>query len=665
MLIREVILENFMSYEYARVPLKDGVNLVVGPNGSGKSSFLVGICVALGDTYTERSKKLSDLIRWGKDSARVSLSLDIRLTRTLRRDGKYGFQINQKGAQKYEVLGILRDLGFDPNNMLIIMHQNMPSQFAALSSKEKLQNLETSVGFQTYRQDIMTAKNKLGGILSEEESLKQLLDRARETLGYWKEQYERLQEKKTQQTRQIFLHREMAWSRVDGFEKRLTRLEQELDEADRKLFEAETGIENSGNLVTSTYNGLRELQNGLGNLVEQRVEYARTVGVCEYSIKETRERLIQIQNMISSSEKSRKAFSLSAEALKERLSSGPTTLDEYFKLFSDLEETQAEAYNSINSELKAQKGTLDGQVDKISNRLGEAESHLGNTVNEMVLTNNQIDETSNLYIESRIKMALLKDQRGRLKLNIESLKGEIDRIKRDLNDAMAEALIKGDRVETGRDPEEILGDIRKTSGILLALSNISEEAEAMYESYNRTYKELQAKIELVRANRKLVLEEIDERTSRWASVMRDMLLEVNSRYQSLLSMLQATGEVRLVDAHEIEEAGLEIWVGFNGAIPSRLDPYTHSGGERSTSVMAFLLSLQQNILSPFRAVDEFDLHMDPRNKEIVSQFIVNTLQDSLDQYMAITPSQVTFKGRDVHIIMINKTEGVTEVRVVE
>ncbi len=683
MLIREVILENFMSYEYARVPLKDGVNVVVGPNGSGKSSFLVGICVALGDTYTERSKKLSDLIRWGKDSARVSLLLDnsikengrrpiprfdndvIRLTRTLRRDGKYGFQINQKGAQKYEVMGILRDLGFDPNNMLIIMHQNMPSQFAALSSKEKLQNLETSVGFQTYRQDIMAAKNKLGGILSEEESLNQLLDRARETLGYWKEQYERLQEKKTQQTRQIFLHREMAWSRVDGFEKGLNRLEQELDEADRKLFEAETGIENSGNLVTSTYNGLRELQNGLGNLVEQRVEYERTVGVCEYSIKETRERLIQIQNMISSSEKSRKAFSLSAEALKERLSSGPTTLDEYFKLFSDLEETQAEAYNSINSDLKAQKGTLDGQVDKISNRLGEAESHLGNTINEMVLTNNQIDETSNLYIESRIKMALLKDQRGRLKLNIESLKGEIDRIKRDLNDAMAQALIKGDRVETGRDPEEILGDIRKTSGILLALSNISEEAEAMYESYNRTYKELQAKIELVRANRKLVLEEIDERTSRWASVMRDMLLEVNSRYQSLLSMLQATGEVRLVDAHEIEEAGLEIWVGFNGAIPSRLDPYTHSGGERSTSVMAFLLSLQQNILSPFRAVDEFDLHMDPRNKEIVSQFIVNTLQDSLDQYMAITPSQVTFKGRDVHIIMINKTEGVTEVRVVE
>ena len=48
MLIREVILENFMSYEYARIPFKPGVNVVCGPNGSGKSSVLLGISVALG-----------------------------------------------------------------------------------------------------------------------------------------------------------------------------------------------------------------------------------------------------------------------------------------------------------------------------------------------------------------------------------------------------------------------------------------------------------------------------------------------------------------------------------------------------------------------------------------------------------------------------------------
>jgi DNA repair exonuclease SbcCD ATPase subunit len=46
-LVREVILENFMSYEYARIPFEPGVNIVCGPNGAGKSSILLGISVAL------------------------------------------------------------------------------------------------------------------------------------------------------------------------------------------------------------------------------------------------------------------------------------------------------------------------------------------------------------------------------------------------------------------------------------------------------------------------------------------------------------------------------------------------------------------------------------------------------------------------------------------
>ena len=177
-------------------------------------------------------------------------------------------------------------------------------------------------------------------------------------------------------------------------------------------------------------------------------------------------------------------------------------------------------------------------------------------------------------------------------------------------------------------------------------------------------KELQERVEQVRASRREVMDEVEERAKRWLEVTRDLLDNVNSRYQSLLAWLQATGEVRLINQMDIEEAGLELFIGFRGAQQSRLDPYTHSGGERSTSVMAFLLALQQNVLSPFRAIDEFDLHMDPKNREIVSDFIVSTLEGSNDQYMVITPSQVTFQANDIHLIMVHKTEGVSTVRVV-
>ena len=75
-MIREVQLSNFMSYRNASVPLEPGLNLIIGPNGAGKSSILLAISVVLGQAYTERAKRLSELIRWGEQEARVSVRLD-------------------------------------------------------------------------------------------------------------------------------------------------------------------------------------------------------------------------------------------------------------------------------------------------------------------------------------------------------------------------------------------------------------------------------------------------------------------------------------------------------------------------------------------------------------------------------------------------------------
>jgi len=683
MLIREVILENFMSYEYARIPLKQGVNLVCGPNGSGKSSFLLGICVALGDTYTERSKKLSDLIRWDADSARVTLLLDnaikengyrpvhrynmdeIRLSRTLRKDGKYSFELNQKYASKAEVVDLLSNFGFDPTNMLIIMHQNMPGRFANLNPHERLKILEEAVGYESFRQDVIEAKTKLSGILSEEESLNQLLNQARETLAYWREQNERLREKRQLQVRQGFLQREMAWSRVLSYEKILENLQNELDDTDKRLFEAEAEMERNTKRVVDSEDSVRKYRAQWNELIESRIEYERAVGVNEHSILRSKERLTQLDSIINSSEEQKRQFEDSASKLKESLSQGPTTLDTFFDLFTEIERSQTQAYASLNQEFITERNNLQRGLGTLSTELGEAEQESTRAKEQMQALRINIDMINDRYIEGRIQLALLKDRRGRLKRQIDQIKGEIDRTGSDLRDAEAEALIRGQRIETGRTSEEILNEIRKTAGILMGMANVPDEAEEMYENYSRTFKEIQQRVAEVRENRKQVMVEIDARSKKWLEVTENLLDEVNSRYQSLLSKLQATGETRLINSNDIEEAGLEIFIGFKGARPTRLDPYTHSGGERSTSVMAFLLALQQNILSPFRAVDEFDLHMDPKNKEVVSNFIVSTMEGTKDQYMAITPSQITFKGKDVHVIMVHKAEGASVPRIIE
>jgi len=252
MLVREIILENFMSYEYARIPFRSGVNVVCGPNGAGKSSILLGMSVALGQSYTERSRKLSNLIRWGKDQARVTIVLDnsprkgkrpvkrfnrdqVFLTRVLRKDGKYWFELDNRAATKSEVRRLLAKFNIDPENLLIIMHQNMTEQFTVISAEEKLRIVEAAVGLESYRRNVLRAKKKLSRILSQEESVGKLLESAEQTLNYWREQYDRYQQKKQLEIKRRFLEREFVWAEATKKEAVMKNVETQLRDEEREL----------------------------------------------------------------------------------------------------------------------------------------------------------------------------------------------------------------------------------------------------------------------------------------------------------------------------------------------------------------------------------------------------------------------------------------------
>jgi chromosome segregation protein len=194
------------------------------------------------------------------------------------------------------------------------------------------------------------------------------------------------------------------------------------------------------------------------------------------------------------------------------------------------------------------------------------------------------------------------------------------------------------------------------------LSNVSEEIERQYESYSKLYLELKEKMQIVAENREKTLEEVKTRMQAWRAVMENLLERVNSEYQRIMSQTLATGEVKLSNFQDIETAGLDIYVGFKGSKPVALDAYTQSGGERTTATMGFLLALQQHVRSPFRAVDEYDIHMDPKNREMIAKVLVAMIKDADAQYIVITPSQITFAQQDANVITVQNLEGKSVVR---
>ena len=651
MLIQELILENFMSYEYARVPFRSGVNVICGPNGSGKSSLLLAISVAMGQSYTERSKKLSDLIRWGKDQARVTIILEntrrgknrpvpkfnkdqIFLTRVLRKDGNYWFELENRAVNKNDVERLLGKLGVDPDNILIIMHQNMVELFTVLSTQEKLRIVEAAVGLEPYRENVVQAQKKLTRILSQEDSMSKLLESAEQTLSYWREQYDRYQEKKQLQTKIRFLEREFAWAEVARREETVRQLvadQRNEQEILNKITQEKTSIDQ---YLQTQRKETEKLRNEWKMLFDERLGLERekagnasTISLCEQLLKETTILETTVQNASANT-------SLYANQLMNQTSQ--------FKLLRS--ENQKELIQNSND----QHTKLDAEIN-------------GNQMRTRVL-DEAIEKVGNQVLDNRIKLALLQYRIENAKTTLERMDRELNDAKVRLEDTTRKAEQVGSRVAVIKEVNDILDEIRVTEGHLAALSDVSEDIERMYESYSKLYLELKEKAQLVAENRERTLEEVRTRMQSWRTVIQTFLERVNLEYQKTLNQAQAEGEVRLANGHDIEAAGLEILVGFKGGKPVPLDAYTQSGGERTTATMSFLLALQQHVRSPFRAVDEYDIHMDPKNREIIGQMLISAVNSLKAQYLVITPSQITFAKEDVNIITVQNIEGKSIIR---
>ena len=631
MLISEVILENFMSYEYARVPLKPGINVVCGPNGAGKSSLLLAISVALGQSYTERSRKLSDLIRWGKDQARVTLILDnskrggkrpvpkfnkdqIFLTRVLRRDGKYWFELENRAASKQDVERLLAKLGVDPDNMLIIMHQNMVEQFTVLSPQDKLKMVEAAVGLEAYRENVLEAQKKLTRILSQEESISKLLESAEQTLNYWREQYERLQEKKQLMAKKHFLERELAWAEVNRREDIVKDLEAKRERELALLRQIEEEAKTTEEQLKMYQSELEKLKNEWKRSLNETISLEREKAGSQATISLCEQLLAEASFIENQAQGGRNLKLLKAESLKELIES---------------------------SRLK----------------VSELDEELTRRMSETRIIEEQIEKVGNQILDARVRLALLNYRMENAKANVEDLEKALKDAKAQLDAAVKRAEETGPRIAVIKSVGEILDEIRLTDGHLAALAGVSEDVERMYESYSQLYLELKEKARLVAENREKALEEVKARMQAWRTVIQGLLDRVNLEYQKILANSQAVGEVRLVNDHDIEAAGLEILVGFKGGKPVPLNAYTQSGGERTTATMSFLLALQQHVRSPFRAVDEYDVHMDPKNREIIAQMLISTVKNANVQYVVITPSQVTFAEDNVNIITVQNVEG--------
>ncbi len=651
-MIREVQLTNFMSYKNASVPLEPGLNLIVGPNGAGKSSILLAISVVLGQAYTERAKKLSELIRWGEKESRISLKLDntslkgarpfpqarsetVLLTRVLKRNGDYLYLLNNKPITKADLVDGLVRIGLNPDNMLVIMHQLMVGKFGSVSPPEKLLLLEDAIGFGAYRREVIDSTARLQKLTTEREAMSSVLEGTKETYQHWQREYEKYEFKRKLEQQLKDLQRELLWRRILRKEagqakvrERAARLQLEMDRAKKDLDASEI----DGRSIT-TQNSELDKQIDTVRREQLKLEFSRGLRTGTFQWVAKLSRILEGQ---------------------ERLIG--LTQDKDSGLYEALRKESDEIKNSL-LDLQRQQQEFPAQVE------AEESEHraVRLKIEEMtsLLTKN-VDKIVHFRVQhevSAFKLSSLSDQLEDLELQVKLAREELEPLH-------LQATQLGPQFDNPRDLQTITLDLASVQERLRPLAHLSDEVEKMYRNYGELYEDLRNKAAVVEQNRSEVLDELRGRFDRWKTVMGDFLEDLSKAYNSLLSQVDGKGRILLKASKDIDKAGLELLAGFKGNEPVSLDGLTPSGGERTVSLVAFLLCLQQFISSPFRAIDEFDVHMDPRNRETVSKLIYAAAQakDS-SQYVAITPGQLSLPSEDkLHVIVVQNVEGTSMVR---
>ncbi|MCS7116501.1 MAG: AAA family ATPase, partial [Nitrososphaerales archaeon] len=480
-IIEEVILENFMSYEYARIRLKPGLNIICGPNGSGKSSILLGIAVALGQAYTERSRRLSDLIRHGKDVARVSLIFDNRardgkrpipigrsdtfmLSRYLKSDGSYWYEADYREVSKNDVRRLLERFGIHPDNLLIIMHQGMIEEFATMSPQEKLKMVEESVGFREYRERISDAEAKLSGLISEERSLIQILDTASQTLDYWKSVYDKYLLKKGLKERKEYLEREYVWAQALKYERTLESLKSKLTTHERILEDLKNQIERVGESVQKIRQNLSNLQTQLRKLYFSLLRLEKEKAVGETWIKVSSELQGRIVNLEESLQKI--LIQIPIESGKDLQNLIP-----HFTYIVSLMNDKMEEFRRKSSELN--KEILEHQAE----------------LNDL---DKKIESEIEKYVSNRVEEAILNFKKKTVEHEIAGIKRSISDVESSLAQLSTQLERAAPRIETERTVTEIAEEIKLVNAHLESLGDVPEDAVEIYESYSKNYEELKS-----------------------------------------------------------------------------------------------------------------------------------------------------------------------------
>ncbi|CAF1016796.1 unnamed protein product [Rotaria sordida] len=134
----------------------------------------------------------------------------------------------------------------------------------------------------------------------------------------------------------------------------------------------------------------------------------------------------------------------------------------------------------------------------------------------------------------------------------------------------------------------------------------------------------------------------DTSKTNWLNQVNKMINDINEKFVDLFNTMGCKGQVCLdipESPKDFEKYGVNIKVQFrDGEKLHEMSEFLQSGGEKSVSVMLYMIALQNMTICPFRCVDEINQGMDPTNERRIFELLVRHSSDKANsQYFLLSP----------------------------
>lgn len=497
------------------VDFNEGITSIVGPNGCGKTNIVDAIRWCLGEQRSGalRSDKMENVIFNGTSSrkpmgmAEVSLTIentkgilpteytDVTITRRIFRSGESEYLLNKNICRLKDITNLFLDTGIGANAYSVI-ELKMVETILSNKAEERRTMFEEAAGVNKYKlrrrlalrklDDVKSDLTRVNDIVSEVDKKVRSLERQAKKADRYNTLSSRLRELELdlaeRELSKFVLESEKAKAlKAEASSERITinsdisRLEDEISEANKKLLEIETELKRKRAEVAEKTEAVYNLQRSLSVEEERKSSLSKNLERFNTDLKETEQEIINSEEQVKNSSGKISSVDEETESRKKKLEELISAIEQAGRVVDEKREI-LKTHSDLLIEKFKEISTKENDLKNVDDSLGLKKDNIKKLNDDILSLTNNVAKTVG-FIEE------LNNDREQIKKNLEEaeeLYSQKQKEKEELSKELSK--LKEEELEL-RGLLKSLGDkISFIRGLIENLEGISKGAKALIES---------------------------------------------------------------------------------------------------------------------------------------------------------------------------------------